>query len=80
MFELTPAILLPKLAILGIIFPKVKRLRLLPNLVRKITEDTYEWILIVLLYCDWFTISRLNYLKWICPSFHSGQMYTYSSF
>jgi hypothetical protein len=35
--ELKPAFLLPKSAILAIIFPKIKRLRPLPNKVRKIT-------------------------------------------
>jgi hypothetical protein len=40
--ELKPVFLLPKSAILAIIFPKIKRLRPLPNKVRKITADPYK--------------------------------------
>jgi hypothetical protein len=36
--ELTPALFLPKSAILALILPKYKRLRPLPNKARKITE------------------------------------------
>jgi hypothetical protein len=57
--ELKPAFLLPKTAILALIFPKIKRLRPLPNKVRKITAfNTIDIIALGYFRKHWKVIRR----------------------